>query len=498
MVLLRVQELELDLRHSVAHRIEKRGALTLVYLSLLHDEIDQRVDEFLTGGANPALLEPTDAVVFVQEDKPAFRVARGACCTVPLYRHCGGVRHRVATHLPLASEVTLSASGLLAAAAAAANHGSFEPNALVVTPVVGWNRLRRGVVTAWNGTLWHEAEIIPAVTVTTEADIAAAIREAFEAFARSQRHVRRSVVELSGGYDSTLAAAAALSNGHEMLGASVEFPYYEFRHEGAVQRAVGSALGIRRHIIDGNDLLPYSSWQLSPRFDEPSGFVTGIRHAECVGELARMHNATRIYTGHGGDSVFAVDLTGNEPAPSPFARGAFTSAAWRTLRTSWRTLAEPRWVRRASGCFVYDARQDIWAKERFGALVRTPFTDGAFLRAGLAWSHFSRIRGVRPDKTILRQAVPELLPSAVVNRRGKVAYNGVWARGYMKNADHICDNIEPAASALERVGFSPKWLVARCRSLSQGESLGVAEVLAGYSIAVWLRAWDLGLASIAP
>jgi len=389
----------------------------------------------------------------------------------------------------------LSASGLIAMLAAAAVHGSFEPNAIVATPLAAWNRLRRGTVTDCSAADGLDEPIYQQVAPKTEQEVVGMIRDAFEAFAQSQRPVRRSLVELSGGYDSTLAAAAARSHGQDMLGVSVEFPYYEFRFEADVQRAVGSALAIDRHALDGTDLLPYSPWRLAPRFDEPCLFVTGIRHAESVGEFARRHEATRIYTGHGGDSVFAVDLTREEDAPSPFARGAFSAPAWRVLREAHARIVEVRWRERAGGCFIYDARQDVWAKERFGTTVRTPFSDGAVFRAGLAWSKLSRSRGVRPDKSILRRAVPELLPAAVVTRRGKVAYDGVWQRGYATHAHHVCETLETASFLLERIGFSPGWLLGRCQSLARGEPLDTRELLAGYALASWLAAWQLDRAS---
>ena len=491
---VQLRQTDLEVRASVAHLVEKSARGTLVYLSIFDDELERRFSDFLAAGASPTALEPTDAVI-LEGDDGRLRVARGACCTFPLYRRLSGSRQRLATQLPVGSGAALSASGLITLLAGAAAHSSFEPNALVTTPLAGWSRLRRGTVTDCNATNGWDKPIHQHVAPKTEQEIATMIRDAFEAFGQSQRPVRRSLVELSGGYDSTLAAASARSECQNMLGVSVEFPYYEFRFEADVQRAVGAALAIERRVLDGTDLLPYSPWRLVPRFDEPCVFVTGIRHAESVGELAQRHEATRIYTGHGGDSVFAVDLTREEDAPAPFARGAFSAPTWRLLRAAHARIVESRWRERAGGCFIYDARQDVWAKERFGATVRTPFSDRALLRAGLAWSKLSHSRGVRPDKTILRRAVPELLPAAVVTRRGKVAYDGVWLRGYATHAHHVCETLERASFLLERIGFSPAWLLARCQSLARGEPLDTRELLAGYALASWLASWQLERAS---
>ena len=70
-----------------------------------------------------------------------------------------------------------------------------------------------------------------------------------------------------------------------MLGVSVRFPYYEFRFEEEIQKAVGAELNVPRSVLDGTKLLPYSPPDVPVRFDEPTVFVTGIRHAEQVARL---------------------------------------------------------------------------------------------------------------------------------------------------------------------------------------------------------------------
>ena len=483
------RRLVVEVRASVAYRVRRAGSATYVYLSLFDDEIDDRFDVFLGRGADGQSLELTDGVVIVCDDD-SVRVLRGASCTFPLYQWADDRGLRVTTHLGIGQSAKLSAAALVAATAAVVLQGSFEPNAFTTTPLSGWRRLRRGASTTFDD--GRRDEIIEHVVsdANDEAKIFDQLRRAFAAYAASQRRVQSSVVELSGGYDSTLAAAAR-SPGHTMRGISAEFPFYEFRFEAAVQSATAAALGISRTVIDGLEVFPYAPWTAAPRFDEPSVFVTGIRHAEIVGEFARAHDATRIYTGHGGDHLFAVDLTASESASTDLSRGAFSPAAYRAIRAAVTQARDARFLRRSTGCFVYDSRQDIWAKERFGAVVRTPFTDTALFRAGLAWSQFSRERGVRPDKGVLVKAVPELLPAAVVNRRGKVAYDGVWTRAYATNQDHIGATIERAASILEHIGFSPTWLLDRVRALAGWQPVSDREVLAGYALSTWLAAWGL-------
>src|SRR5690606_34071866 len=99
--------------------------------------------------------------------------------------------------------------------------------------------------------------------------------------------------------------------------------------------------------------------------------------------LAAERGATHVYNGHGGDQLFATDLTEAESfAPRRPSRGPFSSAAWRTMRRAAEEIERASASRdRRAATFVYDARQDVWIKETFDAVLRSPFTDLAMLRA---------------------------------------------------------------------------------------------------------------------
>jgi hypothetical protein len=246
-------------------------------------------------------------------------------------------------------------------------------------------------------------------------------------------------------------------------------------------------------VIDGAETFPYTPATRPVRFDEPAVFVTGIRHAERVGELAAALGATHIYNGHGGDQLFATDLTQAEAfAPRRPQRGPFSSAAWRTMRRAIDDIRRNAAVRdRRCATFVYDARQDVWIKETFGAVLRTPFTDLALFRAAEAWSRHCRTRSARPDKRVLADAAGDWLPPEVVDRQGKVAYDGVWMRAYAANLEPIAGAFERVSGVLEHIGLSPAWLVRRAEALAGWQSVSDREVLAAYAIAVWLAAWGI-------
>jgi asparagine synthetase B (glutamine-hydrolysing) len=321
--------------------------------------------------------------------------------------------------------------------------------------------------------------------------IAARIRTAFHDYAQAQRGVTTSVVELSGGFDSTLAVAVLPTQRAGMRGVSVEYPYYEFRFEAAIQQAVGSALEVPRTVFDGTEEFPYTPAHAAPRFDEPMIFMTGIRHAERMARFAHQHGASRLYVGHGGDQLFCTDLLAREAVSTMPERAPFSAGAWRALRTVHREIGGSAWLQRATACFVYDACQDVWAKETHGLTVRTPFTDLALFRAALQWSHWCAARGARPDKTILSEAMVGALPREVIGRKGKVAYDGVWMRGYAHNADHLAGTIEGASALLEHIGLAPAWLVRRVRQLAALEAVSGREVMGAYAISTWLSSWGI-------
>ena len=489
---LKIGPVSLELRPAVALREQAVDGGVAWYLSLYGDEIDERAQAFWSTRADPegkvCQLELTDALIVVRGTK--INVARGGACTFPLYWHADGGALHISTRLPLAGGAQLSRAGLVAAAAAAALHSSYEPNAFTETPVARWHRLRRGALSRFaNGKLVTEQPIVESQAPPLPAargEVAAQVRAAFEAYGLSQRSVRRSVLEVSGGFDSTLAAAAIRPR-HPMFGVSVAFPYYEFRFESEIQAATARTLEIERLEFDGTDLFPYAPAQQPAAFEEPSVFITAIRHSEQVARFAADRGAERIYMGHGGDQCFSTDLGQREAlVANPPGRGPFDRGAWRVVAAAIAAIRSSPWLDRGLGTFVYDARQDVWVKETFGPVIRTPFADLAVFRAAQAWSRWCAARGVRPDKTILAEALPGWLPAQILERRGKVAYDGVWMRAYEKHGDHIAAVFERAAPMLEALGVSAKWLMRRTRQLQAWQPVSDREVLALYAIAFWL------------
>lgn len=504
--------LTLEVRRGVEMREYRSGSDLLLYLSLLDDEIDQRLalhvetvkaSGYASGsGERWALeaagcwLEPSDALVCYR-GAAGTAVIRGGCCVFPLYWRSRGQGVGLATALPVNSGERLSRAGLAGSLAAICLQGSYEPNASDATPLQGWRRVRRGTITEFSaaGTPLRERLVMPGGSSTlpaaSEAALADQVRRAISGYGTSQKMVSSAVVELSGGYDSTLAVAPIHTQDTTVHGVSVAFPWYEFRFEEAVQAAVSEALAIPRIVLDGSALLPYAPARDLPRFDEPSVFITGIGHAEAVADFAAQRGAARVYTGHGGDQLFSTDLTSQEAVGPPPARAAFSRPGWRAFREALAQTRMPVWLRRDTACYVYHGRQDVWLKESRGITARTPFADLAVFRAALAWSRHSASQGARPDKSILARACGEWLPAAVLGRKGKVAYDGVWLRAYAVHQEHISRTIEGRAGVLEHIGLSPAWLQRRVRQLADWQPVGDREVIGAYALASWLKAWEV-------
>jgi len=494
--------IEVHVRPAVHFRERAAGHGVSVYLSLYEDELDERAAAFWSrereeAGRLPwSELELTDALLHVDTDG-TVTVARGAACTFPLYYRVENGRPKFSTWLPILQGAALSRSGLLTAAAGACLHSSYEVNALTETPLAQWRRLRRGVVSEFNGPALTREEYMRLqyeVDVQTREAVCRKVRSAFDAYGWSQRRTRSSVVEASGGFDSTLAASIPSRRG--MRGISVMFPYYEFRFERAVQQATAEYLGISRDELDGTELFPYSPASVPVRFDEPSVFVTGIRHAEEVARFAARCGAERIYTGHGGDQCFATDLLDREPLVSNgLESGPFSREAWRVVRRATELTRSSDSLDRSLGTLVYDARPDVWIRETFGPTHRTPFSDLRVFRSALAWSLWCKQHHVRPDKSILAEAAGDLLPHAVLARKGKVAYDGVWMRAYHQNAGRIASLFDQVSGVLTHIGVSPHWLQQRALELGEWRDRSDREVLALYGIAFWLSAWGITRAS---
>ncbi len=501
----------LDVRTAVTVRRVAVREQTLFYLSLFDDEIDARLDEFLANAlgaphterdlAAAALwLEPTDAVVITCTDGEVL-VARGGACTFPLYWTTAAGSIVVSTMLPVDSERRLSREGLIACVAVVSVTYQNELNLSLRTPLSRWFRYRRGAVSRLSPSagLLSERPVDHAEPEQSELDrdqLIENIRSALHKFGARIQGRDRALVELSGGFDSTLAAIAAHKQGIELLGVSVHFPYYEFRFEENIQQATAESLALSRTRLDGTTLFAYSPSDWWPRLDEPATCVIALTRDLAIARLASSAGVDRVLVGQGGDQLFSEDMLELVRAPIQLARGAFSNAAWQQIENARAVMASaPAFLNRTTLTYLHDARLDVALKEAFGTSTRSPFTDLAMVRCGIAWARISARLAVRQKKKILMEAFAAELPAAVAGRRGKVSWDGVCARMYAQNGEAIAYEIERVRDPLVHMGVDVRWLTRRVAQLARWERTTFGEddreVFAVYALATWLHSWGV-------
>lgn len=507
--------LRLEVRPAVAARRSAEGPDVIFYLCLFEDEIEARFDAFLdhlkrarceTGlGRDVARsLQPTDAVVIAGRDNGA-RVARGGACNFPFFWRTEADRIHLSTSLPMEADRRLSRSGLLASLAVVSVTYQNEPNLSLATPLARWTRLRRGAVSdlvAGAGCVSERAIDLAesggdeSKAVDRDALIAS-IRGAFDGFGRSQRGRPKALVELSGGFDSTLAAVAARSHGVELDGVSVAFPFYEFRFEEDLQKAAARVLGIPRQVLDGQTVFPYAPPAAWPRLDEPATAVISLKRDLEMARFAAERGTERILVGEGGDQVFSENMLEPVAPGSQLARGAFSERGWRDVERVRGTMerTDVRFLRRSTATYLHDARLAVALKEQVGTHTRSPFSDLEVVRCGIAWARLSAQQGVHAGKRILAESFADEIPDPILERKSKASWDGVCARAYAQHGDAIASEISRAAPTLEHVGLDVRWLERRVAELASWQRTRFGqddrEVFAAYAVATWLSSWGL-------
>jgi asparagine synthetase B (glutamine-hydrolysing) len=506
-----VGPLRMSMRAAVAMRSAGEQGSSLLYLSLFDDEIDGRFDEFLAcqppepWGSHrledaALCLEPTDVVIQV-DPAGSIGIARGGVCNFPLYWTKTGQSIHISTVLPIDDPRQLSVEGLLIAIAVVSVTYQNEPNLVTATPLQGWSRFRRGAVSRWDVASASLAESpidLAACTVPNDGrtGVIRAIRAALEKFGQRQAGREQALLELSGGFDSTLAALAARAANVRLKGVSLHFPYYEFRYEDHIQQAVARDLQLSRLVLEGADVFAYTPPDWWPRLDEPATRIITLKRELDMTRIAVNQQIDRVLVGEGGDQVFSEDLLEPVPASVPLARAAFSSQGWQTIEGIRAEMdARPYYLRRSTLTYLHDARLDVALKESFGTHTRSPFSDLDMIRAGMGWAHLSAQLGVREGKKILVEAFADKLPEELLARRSKVSWDGVCARTYAAHGGSIIQEIEKTSPVLEHLGINPRWIIERVGALSRWEITRFGEmdreVFAVYALSTWLQSWNI-------
>jgi len=397
----------LNIRNAVAVRVIKKPQFTLYYLSLFDDEIECRLELFLSvqpddywqekSLAQAALnMEPTDAIVIIANNQ-TFSIARGGICNFPLYWSKNELNSIViSTVLPIDENRTLSIPGLMASIAVVSVAYQNEPNLTLNSPLYGWTRCRRGAVSIFSKTLGLIAEypvvfFVPAAEAPKRHDLLDSITSAMNNFGQKNSKIGKAVLELSGGFDSTLAAIAAKRYGVALQGISVNFPFYEFRYEEAIQKQVAKELGVNRDQFLGSDFYAYANPDWWPQLDEPATSIIAIKRDLTMAKYAADRGIHRLLVGQGGgDQLFSENMSLPVPEPVSLTRQAFNEAGWQLFKTEKQKMQPAKkYLQRSMLTYLHDARLDVVLKESFGTHTRSPFSDLAVIRCAMSWAALS-------------------------------------------------------------------------------------------------------------
>lgn len=500
------------LRAAVACRTVDIAGIAYHYLSLNDHEIDGRAAAFVArmtvGGVAAAALrtigfclEPADAVIAAGLDQ--IVCWKGGACGIPLFWSRGKSGVFLATHLPHPSETGLSRVGLMGSFATVTASLQNDPNLVLHSPVAGWKRVRRGAATRWSrfGTGPDNDEVaidfalmeLPASRFRHYEGIVEELRVQMQRFGEAQVGNGNGIVELSGGMDSTLAAWSVLRQGGSLSGVSISFPFYEFRFEDAIQIETARALGLERIAVDGRDLYAYAPCATRLPLDEPAVLSMISRREQSFARIARERGAHTVYVGEGGDQLLSEHLFEPMSIDDQLDTGALQPQVRAVFREVLRDMhaAPPDYLKRSTLAFSYDARLAPAVKEVWGVTTRTPFTDLGMVLCGIAYARWCVEHGFNEGKKIVAEAFSDVLPGAIMRRRGKVSWEGVYARTYQAHEDALGTEFESCQDTLEKIGFDVGWLMRRVRALGRLEitDYGRAdrEVMSAYALASWLN-----------
>lgn len=503
--------LSLAIRPQVAWRKFTLDCNDYCYLSLLDREVERRAacyarrihERRIVPSDTRALglcLEPTDAVIVSTRD--AVIGCKGGACAIPLYWRSVGEQIVIVTRLPHPSESGLSRRGLIASFAAVSTVLQNDQNLILQSPVAGWTRMRRGAATRWDGrgASFSFAEMpvdfaearIPDHLLHYDG-IVEELRNQLNLFGKSQADVGPIVFELSGGIDSTLTAWSASRPSGRPLGISISFPFYEFRFEEGIQIETAKALDAERRKVDGRTLYAYAPQEHRLSLDEPAVISMIAKREETFARFAHDAGADTIFVGEGGDQLLSEHLLEPMRISDGINRSVMRAWARTALDDAVREMqaAPAHYLNRSTLNFSYDARLAPAIKERWQVTARTPFTDLGMTLCGIAYARWCARHGFNPGKKVVAEAFADVLPEAILHRRSKVSWEGVYARTYVANEGSLGDEFESCHEALEEIGFDVQWLLGRVHALGRLQATEYGhddrEVMSAYGIAYWLN-----------
>lgn len=341
----------------------------------------------------------------------------------------------------------------------------------------------------------------------------------------------RPLLELSGGFDSAVIAAAATQAGQE-IGCGVNvFADDSAGDERRYARDIAHLHALALHEI----FMPVGEFALADLEDMPIGVrpglgSTSLAHDRLLANFAEARGADTLITGHGGDAVFFQHPTPMIAADPSFPRTAYQAYAdlarwsktsiWTVARHAFRigpgggaafsdgamtlrplasVAREPRstWAGDLEGLPPAKVLQiDAIAGDRsaFGPSWRSqsltvvhPLLSQPLVELMIGTDVFHLTEGQR-DRALARHAFRKFLPASIAERRGKGALNSYFGRLLAASASflrsYLLDGQLVRNGVLDRERLDA--MLDR-DILMQIDYYG--ELLAALIVEQWARAW---------
>ena len=460
-----------------------------------------------SGAANPdaavaarRLGSLTDAFIVVRPDA-LIAVRGGAAATRLFLRREEGGGWLLTDTLGDLDTGALHADWL-AAFQANSVQGPFEPRATLATVFLGVHRIPPASVVELRGDEISRREILHDDLhglPTSSDDLRQALRDAIAATTRAAVEATPAgatvAYELSGGMDSTTVALVAQATvertGRSSVAHSIVYPYHEFRRERRFIDAAAQAMGLVPRTLEGHRLLPFDGWDAMPAHDEPSLACVGFAQHRAMLDAAASAGARVSFHGFGGDTIFGMG-----PARQ-FSGFALQRPAWLGKR-GWQAMAHHLEVQQAwfgqgeagfhrqyfSGAHIDDGWADVVLGPRLGCARAGGFTDPAVLRlAAKLWQHQAAGGAY---KQILRDLYPTQLPAEILSRPHKVAYDGIYVRGYRRHRAMLENLVQRHAGTLADSDISPRKLLAALDKVCRGHLDGDQQLGAVLAGLIWI------------
>ncbi|WP_286745891.1 asparagine synthase-related protein [Aquabacterium sp. UBA2148] len=302
--------------------------------------------------------------------------------------------------------------------------------------------------------------------------------------------------ELSGGLDSTSVAlasqAAAQRAGRQRVANSIIYPYFEFRRERYFIDAAARALGLTSRALDGSELLPFDHWYDMPPHDEPSLAAVGFAQHRAMLAAAAVRGAGVSFHGFGGDTIFGMGPArqfsgfGTQLRPTWLGKRGWLAVSdhLQTVR-AWFGDGESGFHRQYfSGAHIDDGWADVVVAPRLGCPRVGGFTHPDVLR--LTATLWPRQAPGAAYKQILRDLFAAQLPAELLSRPHKVAYDGLYVRGYRRHRTRLEQLIARHAETLARADIDPHLLLAALDKVCSGHLEGDQPLGTVLAALVWM------------